>query len=216
MQLNLADLANAALSARSVPYVEGGATAPARVRLDDTTAAMAADICVRGDLGFVLLLHRRKDGLVAEEIYSSTREADGSWAPADHLSGGVTMIEPTDPHDVGRALRGQALTLFGESETNVFTGRVQAVDGHELVRIHEFLVDARVDCLDIEDHSPGADPNASKMRKPLTSQAAVVVLFPGERFTVGAVAMDGAEPHTLGEPVELTGPDDRAAAGPGF
>ncbi|MFD9498476.1 hypothetical protein [Streptomyces sp. NPDC060035] len=96
--MNPAELAHAAPTAGSTR--DTGAAPAVPTRLDSASGAAVADLCVRGDLGFALLLHRRKDGLVAEEIYASHRQEDGSRAAADHLSGGLLGIEPTGVRDI--------------------------------------------------------------------------------------------------------------------
>lgn len=203
MHRNLAELAHAALAAAALQ--DTGAARAVPTRLDSATEAAVADTCVRGNLGFTLLFHRRKDGLVAEELYFSPRQDDGSWAAADHLSGGVMGIEPTSPREVAAILKGRSLTLFGESETELFTGRPQADEGDEPLRFYTLLVGQGVGHLDIEDTSPGADPAGSRTRKTLTSRVALFALFPGERFTVHAMARNGSGTQALGEPYELTG-----------
>ncbi|MFF0445305.1 hypothetical protein ACFYT4_02610 [Streptomyces sp. NPDC004609] len=207
MRKNLAGLAHEALMARSAPDTGPAPSVP--TRFDSGTEAAVADLCIRDGLGFILLLHRRDDGLVGEEIYCSTREGDGSWAAADHLSGGLVGIELTDARQVAGVLRGEAMAVFSESETLLFTGRDQAdEDGCESVRIYEFLVDPQVELLDIEDTSPGADTaTAGAWRSPV-SQAAVVALFPGERVRVRAMTGNGTGLRPLGESQELTGPGD--------
>jgi len=205
MYKNLAELAHAALTAASVADTRVAPALP--TRLDSANEAVVADTCVRGNLGFALLFHRRKDGLVAEELYFSTREDDGTWAAADHLSGGVTGIEPTTPHDVSAVLNGRSMMLCDESETNLFTGRPQADEGYELLRFYALLVDLETDYLDIGDTRPGADLVSSRTHKELTSQVALFALFPGESITVQAIARKDSRPQALGEPYELAGPD---------
>lgn len=205
MHRNLAELARAALTAASAGG--SGAVHAVPTRLDSATTAAVADTCVRGDLGFALLLHRRKDGLTAEELYFSTRRSNGSWTAADHLSGGVMGIEPTSPGEVAAVLRGGSMALFGESETHLFTGRPQADEEGEPLRFHTLLVNQEVGHLDIADTSPGADPACGRTRKTLTSRIALLALFPGERITVHAVTRKGSGPWVPGGPYELTGPD---------
>ncbi|MFI6284349.1 hypothetical protein ACIBCM_06240 [Streptomyces sp. NPDC051018] len=213
MRKNLAGLAHAALTARSAPDTGPAPRVP--TRLDADTQAAVADLCIREGLGFALVLHRRDDGLVGEEIYCSTREGDGSWATAGHLSGGLVGIEVTDPRQVAGVLRGEALAVFSESETLLFTGREQAdEDGCEPVRIYEFLVDPRVARLDIEDTSPGAETATVRAWQSPAAQAAVVALFPGERVRVRATTGSGPGSRPLGEPQELSGPGDEVPFGP--
>ncbi|MFL4909540.1 hypothetical protein ACJ6WF_41800 [Streptomyces sp. MMS24-I2-30] len=112
----------------------------------------------------------------------------------------------------GPGLGGKSLALFGESETELLTGRPQADDGYELLRFHELLVDKDASHLDIENTSPEADPGRSRIHKPLTSQVALLALFPGERFTIRAMVRKETGSYPLGEPYELTGSDPGHAA----
>lgn len=204
MPKNLAELAHAALTAGYGPGA--AATHAAPTPLDSTAEAAVADMCLRGGLGFVLLLHRRGDGHFAEELYSSTRLDDGSWSAADHLSGGVTAFGPAATREAAGFPDGGSLMPFGESETHLFTGRPQADDGYELLRFHELLVDGAAGHLDVESTSPEAGLPRGRIRKPLMSPVALFALFPGERITVRAMAGTGTRPQPLGEPYELTGP----------
>ncbi len=206
MPRNLAELAHAALTAGDTRGADGVYVMPAR--LDSTTGAAVGDICVRDDLGFVVLSHRRKDGLFGDEFYFSTRQDDGSWWEADHLSGDVMEVDPTSPRDVARILNGRSLAPFGEWETTLLTGRPDTDDGYEPVRLYEFLVDTETDHLDVENTSSEADPTRDPVQKPLISQVALFALFPGERVTIRAMAGKGPDAHPLGEPYELTGPDN--------
>jgi hypothetical protein len=201
---NLAELARAALTARDTQGAGGVYAMP--THLDSGTEVTVADICMRDDLGFVLLFHRRKDGHFAEELYFSTRLDDGSWAAADHLSGGVMGIEPTSTRELASILNGRSLVPFGESETLLFTGRPQADDGYEPLRFYEFLVTGEAGHLDIENTSSEADPTRDPVQKSLISQVALFALLPGERVTIRAMAGNGSCSHPLGEPYKLTGP----------
>ncbi|MFJ8795816.1 hypothetical protein [Streptomyces sp. NPDC102462] len=201
MAENLAELAHAALTAG---HTQGAATSHAvPTRLDSVSGAAVADTCIRDGLGFVLLFHRRKDGLFAEELYCSTRLDDGSWTATEHLSGGVMGIEPTNTRDIAGILNGRSLALFGESETELLTGRPQADDGYELLRFYELLVDEEASHLDIENASPGAGPGRSRIHKSVISRVALLALFPGERCTIRAMVRKGAGSYPLGEPYEL-------------
>lgn len=205
MPRNLAELARAALTARDTQGAGGVYAMPAH--LDSTTEAAVADVCIRDNLGFVLLHHRRKDGYFADELYFSTRLDDGSWAAADHLSGGVMEIDPTSPRELARILNGRSLSPFGESETRLCTGRPEADEGYEPLRFYEFLVDGEADHLDVEHTSSEADPTRDPVQKSLISQVTLFALFPGERVTIRAMPGKGPGSHPLGEPYELTGPD---------
>lgn len=202
---NLAELAHAALEAESVGSAGGTHAVPAR--LGGTAGAAVADTCVRGDLGFALLVHRRKDGLVAEELYCSSRGDDGSWAAPDHLSGSVLGFDPTSAREVADVLRGTALLSGGESEAYLYTGRPRSDEGYELLRFHELLVAPEAGHLEVEDTSPGAGGVPVRTRRALASPFAVVACLPGERFAVRAMTGSGTGARPLGDSQELTGPE---------
>ncbi|MYY09380.1 hypothetical protein GT204_10765 [Streptomyces sp. SID4919] len=213
MPKNLAELAHAALTAEAER--DTAVTQAATTRPGIGAGPVVADICVRGDLGFVLLLHRRRDGQAAEELYFSTRRDDGSWTTADHLSGGVLGIDPTDGRDVAGVLRGRPLAPFGESETELFTGRPQADEGYERLCFHEVLVGQEVGRLDVERASSGPDADTSRFRKTPTCGVALFALFPGERLTVRPIMENGGAPGAPGAAYELTCSDDGPGADPG-
>ena len=212
MPRNLAELARAALTARDTQGAGGVYAMP--TRLDSGTEVTVADTCTRDDLGFVLLFHRREDGHFAEELYFSTRLDDGSWAAADHLSGGVMGIEPTSTRELAGILNGRSLVPFGESETLLLTGRPEADDGHEPLRFYQFLVADEADHLDIENTSSEADPTRDPVQKSLISPVTLFALFPGERVTLRAMAGKGPGSYPLGEPCRLAGPEPEPVAGP--
>ncbi|GHA09067.1 hypothetical protein GCM10010372_05630 [Streptomyces tauricus] len=195
MPKNLAELARAALTAKHTL----GAAAPRALptRRDSTSTGAVVDTCIRDGLGFVLLSHRRKDACFAEELYFSTQLDDASWTASEHLSGGAVGIDPTNARDITEILSGRSLVVFGESETDLFTGRPQADDGYELLRFIELLVDKEVSHLEIESASPDADAGRSLIHKPLISQVALLALFPGERFTIRAMGGKGLLPAPL-------------------
>ncbi|WP_079186344.1 hypothetical protein [Streptomyces sp. CB01580] len=196
---NLAEVARAALTATDAgPAVLVGAAGAA--------GAVVADLCVRDGLGFVLLLHRRKDGFVAEELCFAAREDNGTWPLPEHLSGSCVGFDPADRRKNETLLCGRPLMPFGESETLLCTGRRQDEDdGHEMLRFHTLLVSREVDHLDIEDLSPDAAPGAGRIRKSLRSRVALLALYPGERVAVRPMAREGDCLRALGEPYELTG-----------
>lgn len=88
-----------------------------------------ADVWINGDFGFVLLLHRRHDGLPAEELYYPLRFEGGTWARPDHLGGGMIGLEVSDRSAVAEALAGAPMAVVAESESLVHTGRGRSGDG---------------------------------------------------------------------------------------
>lgn len=194
---NLAQLAHAALTAATTP---GTGTVPAAsVRPAGRGEAVVADTCVRDDLGFALLLHRRGDGRPAEELYFSTRGDDGSWTPADHLSGGVLGIDPTSGSEVAAVLRGRLLLPFGESETELFTGRPEAPEGYEALCFQQLLVGPEVDRLDVKSTAAAGASLPGRIRGPLASSVALFALFPGERLIVRPAVREEHRPVPPGE-----------------
>lgn len=197
MPENLAQLAHAALTAATTPGTETPQAPP--IRPAGRGGATVADTCVRDDLGFALLLHRRGDGRMAEELYFSTRRDDGSWTPADHLSGGVLGIDPTSESEVAAVLRGRLLLPFGESETELFTGRPEAPEGYETLCFQELLVSPEVDRIDVESTAATGVTLPGRIRGPLASPVTLFVLFPGERLIVRPTAHEGHRPIPQGE-----------------
>ncbi|AXG78914.1 hypothetical protein [Streptomyces paludis] len=62
----MADTAYAALTASADQFEQHGM----RYQVTDATHAEAADVWTNRRFGLVLVLHRRKDGLVASEVFS--------------------------------------------------------------------------------------------------------------------------------------------------
>ncbi|MTE21878.1 hypothetical protein F0L17_22730 [Streptomyces sp. TRM43335] len=95
----------------------------------------------------MLVLHRRDDGCVAEEVFHSVRDRDGGGGggrlDCDHLSGGLLGFQPADPSARGRILSGQATAVVTESESLVHTGRFPKDEGDEPVRVVELLITER-------------------------------------------------------------------------
>ncbi|WP_051834519.1 hypothetical protein [Streptomyces sp. NRRL S-15] len=216
MHRSLAETARAALTAECAPDADGRAAVPVPRLEGAATTAVVADTCVRGDLGFVLLLHRRKDGLVAEELFFARREDTGDWGIAEHLSGSAGIVDLTSPEEAAAALRGWSMTLLGDSWTSLHTGRPQADEGYELLRFHVLLVHENIGHLEIEDASAGVGPAFGRLRKPLMSQVALLALFPEETVTVRTGADTGTGARSLGELFELTGSGAVSPAHPGL
>ncbi|MFD7132908.1 YrhB domain-containing protein [Streptomyces sp. NPDC059894] len=164
---------------------------------------VAADLWTDGDLGFVLLLHRRDDGFVASELYYSLKGADGRWTEAEHLSGEFVGFDPNDPASAEAVLSGAAMTVLSESESRVFTGGADDEDGGELIRLYELLVSEAVDSLRIEKHGPGPHGGPTVVHKTLTTRGALVAVRPGQRLRVVPVERSGLPAATTHDGVEL-------------
>ncbi|MFG2816351.1 hypothetical protein [Streptomyces sp. NPDC048410] len=162
----------------------------ARAALHRQPAEGVADVWTDGDLGFVLLLHRRKDGVMAEELYYAQRAEDGTWDRPEHLSGGLLGLDPGDPATVTSALAGEPIRIVGESETLLHTGRGPD-DGYETAHIWHLLITDEADALTTE---------AGHRR--VTSPLSLLILFPGETAHVSATR----DTRPLGDPLVLTAP----------
>ncbi|WP_324786109.1 hypothetical protein [Streptomyces sp. H51] len=199
MKRPMADVAVGALE-RGVRDPGGETPGPRRVHLDE--GPVAADTWTDGDLGFVLLLHRRDDGFAAGEVYSSLKGEDHRWTEAEHLSGGVVGFDIEDPSAVERILSGALLLVLSESESRVFTGH-SGDDGDELVRLYEILVSSTVGALRIERNGPVRESGPAVFRKSLTSCAAVVAVRPGERLRVVPVQRGGSASPAVSHGLDL-------------
>ncbi|WEH37119.1 hypothetical protein PZB75_29405 [Streptomyces sp. AM 4-1-1] len=153
-----------------------------------STTLLAHDMSVHGNLGFVLLVHRRRDGAAAEELYWSVREADGVWAEPEHLSGGLTGADPDDMDELADVLRGEPLMLVSDAETLLCTGRRAYDDGYESVRFAQILTAARVRSVEVERLGPGTRHTT---RRPAPYLLTLLVALPGESLRVRATGSDG-------------------------
>ncbi|GGX25624.1 hypothetical protein GCM10010383_64940 [Streptomyces lomondensis] len=170
-------------------------------------SVVVADVWVSGDLGFVLLLHRRDDGLIAEELYYSVRRMDGTWERPDHLSGGVIGTQVCAPAAVEEALTGASMSVVAESESLVHTGRGSDGDEGELVHIWELLVSGNADLIEIERFSP-ASPGAPELStRDVTGPLILLVLLPGERACVSAMRRENSSLTRLGDALDLHNPE---------
>ncbi|MFJ6663600.1 hypothetical protein [Streptomyces sp. NPDC091383] len=199
----MADIAGAALRS-GVPL--GARTAVKRLPLDAGTP-LVADVWIGGDLGFVLLLHRRGDGLVAEELYYSSRGEDGAWECPEHLSGGIVGVETADPSAVECALAGAPMSVVAESESLVYTRPGPKSDGEAFVHVWELLVSGAADLIEIQRSSPALPEAPALSRRELTGPLVLLVLLPGERARVQAVRRGNSSLTRLGAPLELRHPE---------
>lgn len=190
----MAEIAWQALSA-------GPSAAPLDLTFDE--GPVAADVWIEGNLGFVLLLHRRDDGLVAEEVYYSVRgQEEGKsvdWLDCDHLGGGVLGFHPADASARREILAGHPMAILTESESLIHTGRVLVDEGDELVRIVELLVTDEADVLEVENPA-GSAPQLHRTASGLV----LLVLLPGDRIRARAADLRGSHLVPIGEAIELT------------
>ncbi|MFI1286455.1 hypothetical protein ACH4U5_37830 [Streptomyces sp. NPDC020858] len=177
------------------------------------TGPVVADVWTEGDLGFVLLVHRRDDGHFAEELFYSLRGSDegtgaADWADCDHLSGGLLGFDPADPAAREEILARRAMAVVTESESLVHTGRVPEDDGDELVRAVELLVTPEADGLEVENLS-----RLPRHIRRLCFPLALVVLLPGDRLRIRAVRAAGSGYAAVGDDLELVRPPGPAPDG---
>ncbi|MFI8181744.1 hypothetical protein ACIF70_14650 [Actinacidiphila glaucinigra] len=206
MRRKTADIATAALERG--PFAPGGTTMDRR-SVDLDGGPVAAGVWTDGGLGFVLVLHRRRDGFAASELYWSTRGPDLRWTVAEHLSGGLTGCDPAYASSWEAVLADAAFTVLSSSESLLSTGAdvFEEEDEGELVGVHELLVSRRVVHLRIERSALGVGPSYAPhtvRKQPLASPFALVAVRPAERVYVVAVERDG----TAGEGVELLPPTE--------
>ncbi|WP_346079054.1 MULTISPECIES: hypothetical protein [Actinomycetes] len=199
----MADIAGTALRS-GMPL--GARTAVKRLPLDAGTPQVA-DVWIDGDLGFVLLLHRRGDGLMAEELYYSARGEGGVWERPEHLSGGIVGVETADPSAVECALGGAPMSVVAESGSLVYARPGPKGDGEEFVHVWELLVSDAADLIEIERFSPALPEVSALSRRDLTGPLVLLVLLPGERARVQAVRRGNASLTRLGAPLELHHPE---------
>ena len=193
MKKPMADIAVAALDQGL--HTPGDAI-PDTHPLDLADGPVAADFWIDGDLGFVLLLHRRDDGFVASEVYYSLKGEDHRWTDVEHLSGEIVGFDLESSSAAENILSGASVVVLSESESRVFTGHCDDDDGGELVRLYELLASDAVGSLQIEKSGPGTEPDPTVFQKNLTSRVAVVAVRPGERLRVVPLERSGSKTPT--------------------
>ncbi|MGW1409907.1 hypothetical protein [Streptomyces sp. NPDC002403] len=152
---------------------------------------LMTDVSLCGAIGFVLVVHRRRDGLVAEEIYYALRNSDGTWQEPDHLSGGLVGIDPEIASDVRGALRGDTMARISDAESLIYTGRFSIDDGYESVRFLEVLTAPWIDHIEVADRDR---PAAPVTRKPAPHALSILVTFPEQRLLL-RTGSDGSVIH---------------------
>ena len=203
MNKPMADIATAALK-RGLHAQ--GYHAIRRRTMDLSDEPAVADIWTDDDLGFALLLHRRKDGFVASELYYSTRDSGLRWTDAEHLSGGIVGFDPAHASASEQILNDATLVVLSASESRLSTNRSGYEDEGELIRVYELLVSESVDHIRIEKHTTGsAHPRIAhtSLEKSLTSPVAVVAVRPGELLHVVPAERRGSTAGATGEGIDL-------------
>ncbi|MGW3168424.1 hypothetical protein ACWC9Q_37950 [Streptomyces sp. NPDC001142] len=189
--VNMKKIAHAALSCSS-RAVESGESGSERA----SGRVIMTDVSIHGGIGFALIIHRRRDGLVAEEIYYALRDSAGNWDEPDHLSGGLVGFDLEIASDVQGALRGERMKEISDAESLIYTGRFGIDDGYESVRFLEVLTAPEVDHIEVADRNR---PDGSATRKSTPEAMSILVAFPGERLTLRTgsngtlIPFDGAE-----------------------
>ncbi|GAA2768730.1 hypothetical protein GCM10010103_77730 [Streptomyces paradoxus] len=165
-----------------------------------------ADVWVSGDLGFVLLLHRRDDGLIAEELYYSLQRTNGVWERPDHLSGGIVGTELGTSAMVEDTLAGASMSVVAESESLVYTGRGSDGDEGEIVHTWELLVSDDADVIEIERFSQAAPGTPAISRRDVAGPLMLLALLPGERARVSALRRENSLFTQFGNVLDLHNP----------
>ncbi|MFG2613939.1 hypothetical protein [Streptomyces anulatus] len=173
-----------------------------------------ADVWIEARIGLVLLVHRRDDGLVAEELYHSIRDDNGQWSECDHLNGSIVGIDIESPGAVTQALAGSLMEIVSESTSLVFTGcemeeETEEEDCEEKeesftpLRTLSVLVGDRVDFIELENLVHGSSPAFVSRFREVRSPLALIVLLPGQCVRVSPTRRDGASTSRLAPAWEL-------------
>ncbi|WP_405683380.1 hypothetical protein [Streptomyces sp. NBC_00057] len=174
----------------------------------------AADVWIDAKIGLVLMVHRRDDGLVAEELYHSVRDDNGQWSECDHLNGGIAGIDIESPGAVAQALGGAYMEIVSESTSLVFTGCEvdegaededcdEEAEGLAPLRSLNILVGDRVDVIELEYLTHSSSAAFEPLFREVTSPLALIVLLPGQRVRASPARRDGASTSRLGPAWEL-------------
>lgn len=199
----MADIARSALQQGRMAITGETANQPAIISFG---FPVVADVWISGRIGFVLLLHRRHDGLVAEELYYSVRREDGVWDRPDHLSGGIVGWDMAYPPAVEQKLAGAPMSVVAESQSLIHTGCAPNADDGEMVKICELLVGGDAELLQIECASPTSTAPALISRE-VTGPLMLLVLLPGERMRVHAARRETSSLRRLGGALDLHNPE---------
>ncbi|MFF3247066.1 hypothetical protein ACFYWY_25810 [Streptomyces sp. NPDC002870] len=170
---------------------------------------VAADVWIDGSLGFALLIHRRGDGLVSEELYYSVRNRNEDWLDCEHLGGAILGFDIEVPAAIKDVLAGVPVAVVSESEFLIYTGRSSAVEGYEPARVLTVLVGGTADLIEIEDLSPAPTARGGRFSTDVRSPLMLLVLLPGQQLRVSALRREGSSLITTGDAMELFFPELR-------
>ncbi|MFJ2628408.1 hypothetical protein ACIO6T_34685 [Streptomyces sp. NPDC087532] len=152
---------------------------------------LMTDVSLHGDIGFVLVVHHQRDGLVVEKIYYALRNSDGTWQEPDHLSGGLAGIDPQVARDVQGELHGETMKSISDAESLIYTGRFSIDDGYESIRFLEVLTAPWTDHIEVVDRGR---PDVSVTLKSAPHMLSILVTFPEERLLL-RTGSDGSVIH---------------------
>jgi hypothetical protein len=168
---------------------------------------VAVDVWIEDDLGFVLLMHRRSDGLASEELYYSLRDEAGQWQTCEHLGGAILGFDVEMPTASQHTPVGSRLSVLSESEALIYTGRRGAEDGYETVRARTVLVGDDVDVLEITDLSQHSTAQGRHHTLDVRWPLLLLVLLPGMRLRVAALRRKGEALTATGDVMGFSFPE---------
>ncbi|UYQ62704.1 hypothetical protein [Streptomyces peucetius] len=172
-----------------------------------TKGPVVADVWIDDSLGFALLIHRRSDGLVSEELYHSVRNSNGDWLDCEHLGGAILGFDIEVPAAIEDALAGAPVAVVSESESLIYTGRSDAEEGYESARVVTVLFGGEVDLIEIEDLSPALTARDERFTMDVTSPLMLLVLLPGQKLRVSALRHEGSSLIKIGGAMEFFYPE---------
>jgi hypothetical protein len=198
----MAHVAREALREGKHPPGDGARnTLPARLAKGPT----AADVWIDGNLGFALVVHRRDDGFLAEELYYSIRAETGDWLDCDQLSGGMLAFDLADFAGVASVLTDSPMAVVSESKALVYTGSEHEEEGgYESVRVLTVLVGNSPDFIDFDIRTQKPDAQVGHLSKEVTSPLMLAVVRAGQRLTVTAMKRENSSLVRHGDTMEFT------------
>ncbi|MFE7551635.1 hypothetical protein [Streptomyces gardneri] len=168
---------------------------------------VAADACIEGTLGIALLIHRRDDGLVSEELYYSIRDEAEEWATPEHLGGAILGLDLAMPAASQHAPASSGLAVVSSSEALIYTGRRDLEDGFETVQACTVLARDDVDALEITDLSHDSAVQGGRRMRNVRSPLIEIVVLPGTHLRVSALRRKGEALTATGDFVDFPFPE---------